>query len=146
MALKRVHQAKTDGCFIASVATLTGKTYKEAFNLVYPKRDIRYAGTHNIVDFSLEDAIVEKLEEMGLKVRRSKLRDLNVLRRRKTPAILLIRWWPNDPDDMEHHCVVYDPDSKELIDPAFRKPYKNRIYEKRIVGLVYVNIGAMTND
>jgi hypothetical protein len=137
MALMRIHQVNESGCFIACVAILTGKSYYEAFQMLHPGKNIERFRDHNIIHESVEQGAIENLQKIGIQARPSRLRRLkSLVRHGKKPAMLIMRWKDADPGC---HSVIFDPETKKILDPAFFIPLKFRTYERHLVGLLYID-------
>lgn len=113
MPLQRVFQENNHGCFIAGIAILLGKTYQEAFSLVHPEKSYQ-DWSHGIEAFSLQDAALSTLQRLGVKAHVSRLRRFDSLRKSKKNMILIIRW---DCMPTRCHTVVYDAESRRILDP-----------------------------
>ena len=124
--LHRVYQQNDDGCFIAGIAILLGKTYEEAFRLVHPQKNI-YDWSHGIEAMSLQEAALSTLQRLGVKAHVSKLRKLDSLRKSKKNMVLIIRW---NMSPTRCHTVVYDSESRQILDPDPRPASKKELEEQ----------------
>lgn len=120
---KRVTQVHYDGCFIASIATITGKSYNEVFKIVHPKGTSGYHQVMMPVEKSIamihEGKFGFSVKQIKIPYRMSKL---------KKPTLLLIRW-ALDPSLM--HAIVWDPKSG-VIDPQYDPPLPMSEYQYQI--------------
>lgn len=130
MALQHVYQVDTNGCFVAAVAMILGKTYPETRRLVFPEQHPDGYLASGLMDdpinkISITDAAIAKMKSLGMKVHLSKYEQLrSVFKYAKKNAIILLRWkW-----DLERlHAVVFDADARVLLDPADYRPRNDRI-------------------
>jgi hypothetical protein len=130
MAYRRVQQVHDTGCFVACVASLLGKNYWEAFNLIHPYRCmVDHAGLYGY-DAKM---VQNNLHRVGIKVTPSKERRINYIRRN---ALLIIRW-KHEPNLL--HSVLYLPKKKQFLDPAFYVPLRQRTYERQLDSVMLVD-------
>ena len=115
MALQLVSQESHTGCFIACVAMLLGKTYKETFSLFYPGKNADVMYSHGFREMSMEGAAHRLLGGLGFKSRTSKYKKFRTYQNRITKHTIMIIRWKFDPTMC--HCVLFDADTKSFIEP-----------------------------
>lgn len=116
MAFRPVSQQSHTGCFIACVAMLLGKTYEEAFSLLHPGKNMTEMYSHGWRDNSMENKAHELLRGLGFKTHTGKYRKFKSYRERmQKNAIMIIRW---DFDPSMCHCILFDADAKNFIEPS----------------------------
>lgn len=116
MPLRPVSQQSHTGCFIACVAMLLGKTYEEAFSLLHPGKKMTEMYSHGWRDDSMENKAHELLRGLGFKTHTGKYRKFKSYRERmQKNAIMIIRW---DFDPTMCHCILFDGDAKNFIEPS----------------------------
>lgn len=119
MALKHVTQVHYNGCFIAALAMLIGKTYEETFKLVFPDRDM--STSDHAVRTSDEDnhdigvAATKVLEKLGLKSKKSTYKKVKSLPRYARKNVLIIVRWSGG---SMCHAVIFDAETKKFLDPS----------------------------
>lgn len=124
MALQHVYQADSNGCFVAAVAMILGKTYSETRRLVFPEYNVDTYLASGLTSLDITQAAMDKMKSLGIKVRLSKYKQLrSLLKFAKKHALVILRWkW-----DLERcHAVVFDADARVLLDPVDRQPRKDR--------------------
>lgn len=120
--LRMVEQQHTNGCFIACLAMLTGKTYRQAFSLIHPDKDYDSIGHYEPIGLSPEESI-KRMEELGLGPDPRPLRNLVNLRR---TALIMIRW-KYSPTLL--HGIVFDASTKQLLNPnGSIRPLSSRMH------------------
>ena len=142
MPLQRVRQDHYDGCFVACVAMLLGVSYLDAFNIVHPGRMTNELGYEyfSVLRAGIEHkdvpaAVFEILNKLNLKPKKARVQDIRRLRRL---AVVLIRW-KCSPTLM--HAVVFDPKSKQLLDPSSKYPDMKSLSEQ-MEAAFYVDVAA----
>ena len=136
MSLRHVSQVHSSGCFTACVAMLLGKSYEEVHSLLHPTSDPQDYDCPGIRSEKVDEAASEKLQQLGIKVKRAKLRQLrSLLRHSRKHALLIIRWeWA----PTLCHAIVFDVDRKRFLDPTGRT-LKRKIYERQLDSVLYVD-------
>ena len=108
MALKRVKQDHTCGCFVAAVATLLGVSYRTAFVRLYGKWSEYFCGVPQGTQL---DPLLDKV---GLKHRRVQVRRFERL---KKNSLVVIEWHSG-----LCHTLVWDAEDNKVIDPFYASP------------------------
>ncbi len=129
MAYRHVFQYHNSGCFVACVAMLLGKSYKQALKLIHPDKNPNTFW--ETISMPPEQSI-ERLPLLGIQTKTAKTRTIRHLRR---DALLLIRWRVQ-PTLM--HAVVYDAKHKKLLDPGNRIPMPSHVYERQLDTVLYI--------
>jgi len=113
----RVQQQHDDGCVIACFAMLSGVSYWEAHGEAVSAGLITRYGLPKMTF-----AAAAKL----LRLKRFKCveDEITDFRSRKLPAIVMFKWFTT-PD---YHSVVWDPQRKSFLDPAYPKSLGTRFY------------------
>jgi hypothetical protein len=95
---------------------LLGKSYEEAFNLLHPGKKMSETYSHGWSALSMEDKTHELLRGLGFKTHSGKYRKFKSYQDRvKKNAIMIIRW---DFDPTMCHCILFDADAKQFIEPS----------------------------
>ena len=138
-----VQQEHHFGCFIAALAMITGKTYRQAFKLVHPGKKI--PKNHNLYEdyvnpkpYSYNDPKVaihpldamKKLEELGYHTWYGKKIPFNKI---KNNALLCIKWSYSNMG----HALVFDASKKSFLDPARENPWELSFYESQLCFILY---------
>lgn len=114
--LQPVAQLSHTGCFIACVAMLLGKSYREAFSLLRPGKDMDAMYSHGFQTNNIEKTSHRLLRKLGFKTHTGKYRKVRSYQERmKKNTIMIIRWNENSPSC---HCILFDADGKRFIDPS----------------------------
>lgn len=137
MTISHIHQENGYGCFIAAAAMLTDRTYRDVCRVIHPGYQdgdfIQAIHTNHVTDTA-----VEKLAVLGCKVKRSRSRKFDLLKKQKKNALLIIRW----PNDSMCHCVVFDGTTKKFHDPMNLMPgldeYDLRDYQRDVESILLV--------
>jgi len=148
MALQSVAQVHENGCFVACVAMLIGKTYSETFAALYPDQDLNDS-FKGLVAVDLNQALTEVLQRFGFTVKRSTYRKLQSLQKHsRKNAILVIRWhWGGNSEPVTEdnpwmcHAVVFDAETKDFLDPSFggrAGAYDLKSYQRQLDSILYV--------
>lgn len=116
MALKLVAQKNHNGCFIACVAMLLGKTYDEAFQLLHPGKKPDETYEHGFRDMSMEATAHKLLQKLGFRSRTSKYRKFRTFQNRVNKNTIMIIRWAFSPTLC--HCIMFDAERKAFIDPS----------------------------
>lgn len=115
MAIRPVSQEHHSGCFIASVAMLLGKSYSEAFSLLHPGQNPRLLLEHGFRLSTPKKTAHSLLRGLGFKTHSSKYRQFTSYQKWITKnGIMIIRW---DWDPTLCHCIVFDGETKDFIEP-----------------------------
>lgn len=135
MPLTRVDQGHHwSGCFVACIAMVTGTSYEQAFKLLFPKRrfENEYHGIRRMNPTAPANVAYLKMSALGLQPKRTNRVSFDKLNR---TAIWIIRWsW--SPELM--HAVVWDHQTKTILDPAYSLPLPIKEYEKQRDSVYYV--------
>jgi hypothetical protein len=123
MALRVVAQENYTGCFIAAVATLLGKTYRETYAILHPGKNPSLESNHGFLDMSMQHAAFEALKRVGIKAHLSKVKRFETYTRHSENALLIIRW-KFEPHLC--HTIVYDGEARKFIDPSFGMAVQNK--------------------
>lgn len=127
MAFRRVDQESDLGCFVAAVASLNDITYREAFNLIHPGSFMTpYNG-----GLPLSEA-PKVLKKLGWKLKKIPIKYLSSL---KKDAIIFLTW--KDEPEMSH-TILYDAESKKIIDPVYTPHLRMRTYERHLNSVYYI--------
>lgn len=114
--MEPVAQLSHTGCFIASLAMLLGKTYREAFKLVHPRKNMDTMFSHGFRTNFVEAKVHKLLNGLGIQTHTGKYRKFKSYTDRvKKNAIMVIRWKRNP---SSCHCIVFDAKEKRFIDPS----------------------------
>lgn len=134
MSYQRVGQIHNDGCFVAAVAMLLGKTYGEALKLVHPKKCIADASVGIRSSVMSEAALAQqRLSRLGIKVTISRERRI---RRIKRDAILIIRWTVL-PTLL--HMVLYVAEEERFLDPSSETPLYLSEYQSQLDSVMLID-------
>lgn len=116
-----IRQKHKNGCAVACVAMIAKLSYDEALKLVHPFRKPKQHTTTGL------DQLIHVLDKMHLyPLLREKMKISSI----KNVAILVVncgtskRPW--------YHAVVWDPDSKKIVDPYRKKPWPRQRYQRKI--------------
>lgn len=99
--LKLIKQRHKNGCVPASIAMLAGLTYKQILKFFSPNKNWSKRGTK-------VSRAIEIIQKLGLKTKNRKICNLSKL---KHNALLVIRWYNQDPKDASH-AIVWDAETK----------------------------------
>lgn len=111
-----VSQLSHTGCFIACLAMLLGKSYREAFKLVHPRKNMDTMYSHGFRTNFVEAKVHELLGGLGIQSHTGKYRQFKSYTDRvKKNAIMVVRW-KHDPRSC--HCIMFDAKEKRFIDPS----------------------------
>lgn len=119
--ISRIRQKHKNGCAVACVAMVAVLSYDEALKLTHPFRKPRQ---HTTTDL---DKLIHVLEKLHLGPIIQEKRKISSI---KKTAILAIncgsskRPW--------YHAVVWDPESKKIIDPDGKKPWPRQKYQRKL--------------
>lgn len=147
MPLQHVRQIHSNGCFIACVAMLLGKSYAEAFALMYPGKDLNDWDIQGLTSTDIGKAASELLEKFGCAVKKSTYKRIKSLQKfSRKSALLIIRWrWGaptsghvSEDDPWMCHAVVFDADTKKFLDPSGYCPRDMKDYQKQLDSVFYV--------
>ena len=105
-----VKQEHTDGCFIACVAMLIGVNYQLALELVHDKKVDRVGLTRG--------ESLAKLVRLGYQLIVVENRRLDQLQH---DALIFIRWKQQPAGRLVFHAVMYDAETKSILDPSSKK-------------------------
>lgn len=139
MALQHVYQDHYNGCFIAALAMILGKTYEDTFKLVFPDRDITN-GDHALrcegTDRDIGARAAQALEKLGVKTKKSTYRKVKSLIRYARKNVLIIVRWHGGP---LCHAVVFDAETKRFLDPSGPvEPYDIKTYQRNLDSMYYI--------
>ncbi len=144
MALQLVSQVSGNGCFIAAVAMILGKTYEEAFKLIFPDRDYNY-GEHGFraetADQDIGLLAAQALERLGYKTKKSTYRQVkSLLRYSRKNTLIIVRWYGGP----LCHAVVFDAETKKFLDPSghLADDYDLKTYQRNLDSMYYVESAA----
>jgi hypothetical protein len=138
MALRQVYQVHVNGCFIAALAMLLGKTYEEALKLVHPNARVTDCSIEDFRSNFIGDAASEVLTKQGCKVKKVSYKKLkSLLKYAKKNVLLIIRWGGG----YICHAVVFDVETKKFLDPSSGEllPHNLRSYQRQIDSMYYVD-------
>lgn len=140
MALKHVTQAHYNGCFIAALAMLIGKTYEETYKLVYPDRDPTNS-EHGLWsepqdNYDIGAAAVRVLNKLGFKSKKATYKKIKSLQKyARKNALLIVRWGGGT----MCHAVVFDAETKKFLDPSGPvERYDMTSYQRNLDSMYYV--------
>ncbi len=143
MALQLVSQVSGNGCFIAALAMLLGKTYDEAFKLVFPDKDPNTCWDHALRanDSDIGACAAKALEKLGVKTKKSTYKKVKSLLKYARKNVLLIVRWGGGP---MCHAVVFDAETKKFLDPSghLANDYDLRTYQRHLDSMYYVEQNA----
>jgi hypothetical protein len=132
--MKHVSQANYNGCFVAAIAMLLGKTYEQAFKLLHPGKSVDDAD-HGFNTNFIAQTLTELLEKHGYKVKQSTYKRVKSLPRySKKNALLIVRWGGG----MFCHCVAFDAETKQFMDPSGMGSHTLRTYQRNLDSMYYV--------
>lgn len=149
MPIQHIRQIHSSGCFIACVAMLLGKSYEDAFALMYPGKSIHDYDIRGLTSTDIGKAASELLEKLGCSVKKSTYKQIKSLQKySRKRALLIIRWrWgapignqASDDDPWMCHAVVFDPDTKKFLDPSGSLPRDMKDYQKQLDSVFYVDV------
>lgn len=143
MPLQHVTQPHYNGCAIAAFAMILGKTYEEAFKLIFPDRD-PLIDDHAIraEDQDIGACAARVLEKLGVKTKKSKYRKLKSLIKYARKNVLLIMRWGNG---SMCHAVVFDAETKRFLDPSgptYDLPTELRYWQRNLDSMYYIESKA----
>jgi ABC-type bacteriocin/lantibiotic exporter with double-glycine peptidase domain len=132
-----VHQKHDFGCFVACAAMLLDISYEDAFKKILPKHNYdswSYSAWQES-DLSIEKGL-EVLSDLGIKVKRAKLRNVKSLKKRT--SLIFLRW-KTDPDLM--HTLVFDGKQGKILDPlpSHIKPITKGECNRNLEAIYYVS-------
>lgn len=137
MALRHVTQSNYNGCFVAALAMILGKTYEEAYKLLFPEGDI-LSGEHAFRsdDSNIGAAAARVLERLGCKVKKSTYRQMkSLIKHARKNTLIIIRWGGGS----ICHAVVFDAATKQFLDPSGPvMPYDLKCYQRNLDSMYYV--------
>lgn len=114
-------QKHVNGCAVACFAMVTGMSYDKALKLIHPKRKAREK-----IDGVLFSDLVKILNKMHIKIAvYSSSKNILQIKR---PSILLM----NQRDCDWSHVVVWDPETKRILDPDRKKRCSFEYYQKEL--------------
>lgn len=100
---------------MSCVAMLLDLNYREALKLLHPDKDISYLDIHGFRCTNMEDDVHRLLGNLGFKSHTGRYKKFCSYKRWvKKNAIMIIRW---DCEPNTCHCILYDADGKQFIDP-----------------------------
>lgn len=147
MAIQHVRQVHDNGCFIACMAMLTGKTYKETFSLLFPNQHPDNYLFDGIVTYDVVKTATEMLQKLGCKAKKSKYKHVrSIVKKGRTHALLIIRWKDGagygNKDPWMCHCIVFDFETKKVLDPGNHSdvPVNLKLYAKQLDTALYVDL------
>jgi hypothetical protein len=123
MALQPVKQENYSGCFVAAIATLLGKTYRETFEILHPGQDPALQYDHGFLDVSVQNAAFTALQRAGIKGHLTNRKKFKTYAKRSQHALLIIRW-KFQPYTL-CHTIVYDGDEHKFIDPSWGRAVRD---------------------
>jgi hypothetical protein len=139
MPINHVTQDHYNGCFVAALAMILGKTYPETFQLLFPDRDI-ISGDHALrcegSDRDIGGLAAKALEKFGVKAKKSTYKKVKSLLRYARKNVLLIIRWHGGP---LCHAVVFDAETKKFLDPS--GPFEERdlkSYQRNLDSMYYI--------
>lgn len=107
--MKLVEQDHIDGCGVACFAMLTGRTYKEAREVLHPGGG----------SYTANEALVEALQAHGYAIETRfmlpTIRDLHT-------SLLVVRYRIGG--GMFMHSVVWDAEQQKVLDPFDERPFE----------------------
>jgi hypothetical protein len=139
MALQHVTQDHYNGCFIAALAMILGKTYEEAFKLLFPDRNY-HEGDHALrAETAGEDIgalAARALEKLGCKVKKSTYRQVrSLIRYARKDTLIILRWGGGS----MCHAVIFDAETKKFLDPSGPiEPGDLKRYQRNLDSMYYV--------
>ena len=143
MALQHITQDHYNGCFIAALAMILGKTYEDTFKLLFPDRDI-INGDHALrcegADRDIGSLAAKVLQKFGYKTKKSSYRKVKSLLRYARKNVLIIVRWSGGP---LCHAVVFDAETKKFLDPS--GPFEDRdlkVYQRNLDSMYYIEQDA----
>jgi len=116
MALKHVTQAHYNGCFVAALAMILGKTYEDTFKTLFPDMDIQ-SGDHALraEDSNIGACAVQAMQKLGVKTKVATYRRLkSLLKYARKDVLIIVRWGGGS----MCHAVVFDAETKKFLDPS----------------------------
>lgn len=143
MALRHVTQINYNGCFIAALAMLIGKTYDETYKLVFPDAD-PLTSEHAIKSeehdgHNIGAAASRVMEKFGVKTKRSTYKQIkSLLKYAKKNTLIILRW--GGPSGSMCHALVYDAETKQILDPSGPGDRTRSInwYQRNLDSMYYV--------
>ena len=124
--MKRIKQRHRTSCGVACFAMITGASYNKSIKKVFPRRKPYSLLTTNAL------RLVKALLKFGLKVNYYDYNEHNILDI-KNKSILIIKALEGD-----GHAVVWDPESKRILDPDRKRPLNIKSYNKRLIFIIEV--------
>jgi ABC-type bacteriocin/lantibiotic exporter with double-glycine peptidase domain len=122
--MKRIKQRHRTSCGIACFAMVTGISYNKSIKKVFPRRKPYSLLTTNAL--KLVTALLKlKFEVDYYDNDKHNIFDI------KNKAILIIKAVEGD-----GHAVVWDPESKRILDPDRKKPLSVKSYNKHLIFII----------
>ncbi len=139
MPLNHVTQNHYNGCFIAAVAMILGKTYEETFTLLFPDRDYS-SGEHALrcegSDRDVGSLAARALEKLGYRTKKSTYKQVkSLLKYARKHTLIILRWGGGS----MCHAVIFDAETKRFLDPSGPlEPGDMRRYQRNLDSMYYV--------
>lgn len=144
MHIQHVTQGHYNGCFVAALAMILGKTYEDTFKLLFPDRDIQN-GDHALraEDQDIGACAARAMEKLGVKTKKSTYRKVMSLLKYSQKNVLIIVRWHGGP---MCHAVVYDAQTKRFLDPSDpggpSSQHDLKVYQRNLDSMYYVETKA----
>lgn len=148
MAIKHVRQVHSNGCFIACMAMLTGKTYNEVFTFLFPDQDPNDYEFKGVLTYDVAKTATDILKRFGCKSKPSKYKKINsVIKKVRKNALVIVRWrmYPDEVVSESNpsmcHCLVFDAETRKILDSGYSadSPTYVGMYANQIDTVLYVD-------
>lgn len=126
--MKRISQRYSSDCFPTCVAIVSGLSHKKALKLVHPRAKQRrnpvngrkvYYGSNFVHKITALAKLNYRIKYHGKKPRS--------FNRFKNPTFIQIKWKTRT----KHcHAIVWDPKTKKIYDPGYKKALPYKLYRK----------------
>ncbi len=140
MPLRHVYQPHHNGCFIAALAMLLGKTYDETFKLVHPTRNPTTDDhVYECKSKNISKEVIKALGKLSLDSKKLNYKRIkSIVKYARKNVLLIIRWGGGS----ACHCIVFDVETKRFLDPSGQvyegnlRPY----HQRQLDSMYYVGL------
>lgn len=130
--IKKIYQKHRNGCTVASLAMLLNISYDEALKLLHPNRKPRQRVSGNIetiFDVFIKNKISVQIYNNLKTALGFDTVDIVSITDLKNPALIALY---TREESGKNHVVVWDPESKKILDPGRYRNLPVKYYQKRL--------------
>jgi len=125
--MKRISQRYRTDCFPTCIAMISGMSHKKALKFVHPRGKIRRHPVTNRKSYYGSSLIhkVFAIAKLGYDINLHSKKPRSFAKFRN-PTLIQIKW----KTDGSYHAIVWDPETKKILDPGYKKALPYKLYRK----------------